>query len=62
MKKDDYILLVKKYKRQILQLEHEKILAALRLRHMEEAKAVARGHIDNQEITVLKNLKERKEV
>ena len=49
-------------KRQILQLEHEKILAALRLRHMAEAKAVARGHIDNQEITVLKNLKERKEV
>ena len=38
------------------------ILAALRLRHMAEAKAVARGHIDNQEITVLKNLKERKEV
>ena len=49
-------------KRQILQLEHEKILAALRLRHMAEAKAVARGSIDNQEITVLKNLKERKEV
>ena len=49
-------------KRQILQLEHEKILAALRLRHMAEAKAVARGHIDNQEIPVLKNLKERKEV
>ena len=49
-------------KRQILQLEHEKILAVLRLRHMAEAKAVARGHIDNQEITVLKNLKERKEV
>ena len=49
-------------KRQILQLEHEKILEALRLRHMAEAKAVARGHIDNQEITVLKNLKERKEV
>lgn len=37
-------------------------MAALRLRHMAEAKAVARGHIDNQEITVLKNLKERKEV
>ena len=49
-------------KRQILQLEHEKILAALGLRHMAEAKAVSRGHIDNQEITVLKNLKERKEV
>lgn len=46
-------------KRQILRVEHEKILKALRSRHMAEAKAAARGHIDNQEITVLKNIKEQ---
>ena len=49
-------------KRQILRLEHEKILKALRNRHVEEARAAVREHIDNQEITVLKNIKEQEEV
>lgn len=48
-------------KRQILRIEHEKILKALRGRHMAEAKAAARSHIDNQEITVLKNIKEQEQ-
>lgn len=45
-------------KRQTLISEHEEILKALRGRQAEEAKRAVRGHIDNQEITVLKNLKE----
>lgn len=49
-------------KRQILRLEHEKILKALRSRHLAEARAAVREHIDNQEITVLKNIKEQEEV
>ena len=49
-------------KRQILRLEHEKILKALRSRHVAEARAAVREHIDNQEITVLKNIKEQEEV
>ena len=49
-------------KRQILRLEHEKILKALRNRHVAEARAAVREHIDNQEITVLKNIKEQEEV
>lgn len=48
-------------KRQILRLEHEKILKALRSRHVAEARAAVREHIDNQEITVLKNIKEQEE-
>ena len=48
-------------KRQILLIEHEKILRALRNRHVAEAKAAVREHIDNQEITVLKNIKEQEE-
>ena len=48
-------------KRQILQIEHEKILAALRARHVAEARAAVREHIDNQEITVLRGIKEREE-
>ena len=48
-------------KRQILLLEHRKILAALRNRRVAEARAAVREHIDNQEITVLRNLKEREE-
>ena len=48
-------------KRQILRLEHEKILKALRSRHVSEARAAVREHIDNQEITVLKNIKEQEE-
>ena len=43
----------------ILLIEHEKILRALRNRHVAEAKAAVREHIDNQEITVLKNIKEQ---
>ena len=48
-------------KRQILLLEHEKILSALRGRRVAEARAAVREHIDNQEITVLKTIKEREE-
>jgi DNA-binding GntR family transcriptional regulator len=46
-------------KHQILVVEHEQILKALRLRHVQEAKMAIREHIDNQEITILKNLKEQ---
>ena len=46
-------------KRQILLVEHEMILQALKLRHVQEAKQAVRVHIDNQEITILKNLKEQ---
>lgn len=48
-------------KRQILLVEHEQILKALSLRHVNEAKMAVREHIDNQEITILKNLKEQQE-
>ncbi len=48
-------------KRQILLLEHEKILLALQGRRVAEARAAVREHIDNQEITVLKTIKEREE-
>ena len=46
-------------KRQILLIEHEKIMKALKARHAAEAKRAVREHIDNQEITVLKNIKEQ---
>ena len=46
-------------KRQILLVEHESILRAIRSRHVAEAKEAVRSHIDNQEITVSKNIKER---
>ena len=46
-------------KRQILMVEHEHILKALTLRHIQEAKMAVREHIDNQEISILKNLKEQ---
>ena len=48
-------------KRQILLVEHEQILKALSLRHVQEPRLAVREHIDNQEITVLKNLKEQEE-
>lgn len=48
-------------KRQVLLLEHEHILKALRLHHVQEAKVAMREHIDNQEITVLKNIKEKEQ-
>ncbi len=44
-------------KRQILMIEHENILAAVKQRNLEMAKRAAREHIDNQEITISRNLK-----
>lgn len=46
-------------KRQILLIEHDNILKAMKARHVAEAKAAMREHIDNQEITVSKNIKEK---
>jgi DNA-binding GntR family transcriptional regulator len=46
-------------KRQILLLEHDNILRAVRQRKVQEAKEAMREHIDNQEITVSKNIKEQ---
>ncbi len=45
-------------KRQILLLEHDNILGAVKGRKVEEAKEAMREHIDNQEITVSRNIKE----
>ncbi len=47
-------------KRQILLFEHEQILKAVKGRHVAEAKIAIREHIDNQEITVSKNIKEQR--
>ena len=44
-------------KRQILKVEHERMMDALRHRDREKAKWTAREHIDNQEITIMMNLK-----
>ena len=46
-------------KRQVLLVEHEYILNALKNRNIAEAKKAAREHIDNQEITVSRNIKEQ---
>lgn len=46
-------------KRQILLVEHDHLIRALEKRHVDEARRAAREHIDNQEITILKNLKEQ---
>ncbi|MCC8061232.1 MAG: GntR family transcriptional regulator [Clostridiales bacterium] len=46
-------------KRQILIVEHDHILDALKNRHVAEAKTAIREHIDNQEITVSQNIKEQ---
>jgi len=46
-------------KRQILLAEHNLILKAVKGRHVAEAKMAIREHIDNQEITVSKNIKEK---
>ena len=46
-------------KHPILLIEHDNIFKAVRARHVAEAKAAMREHIDNQEITVSKNLKEK---
>ena len=48
-------------KRKILLIEHDNILKAIRGRRVAEAKAAMREHIDNQEITVSKNIKEKEE-
>ncbi len=45
-------------KRPILLIEHDNIFRAVKARHVSEAKAAMREHIDNQEITVSRNLKE----
>jgi len=41
--------------------EHEKILEAIRIRDIIRAKALMKEHIDNQEMTVSKNLNEQEE-
>ncbi len=46
-------------KRKILILEHERILKAVRDRKVTDAKEAMREHIDNQEITVTKNIAEK---
>ncbi len=46
-------------KHQILLAEHEQILKAIKVRHVAEAKEAMRAHIDNQAITVSKNIKEK---
>lgn len=46
-------------KRQVLLVEHEHILKALRSRNIADAKNATREHIDNQEITVSRNIKEQ---
>lgn len=46
-------------KRQILVFEHDHILKAIQEHHVAEAKTAIREHIDNQEITVSKNIKEQ---
>lgn len=46
-------------KRQIIMIEHEKILRAIRARHVAEAKDAMREHIDNQEITVSRNIQDK---
>ena len=43
----------------ILELEHEKILKTVRERKVAEAKEAVREHIDNQEITVARNITEK---
>lgn len=48
-------------KRQILLIEHDNILKAVRNRKVAEAKTAMREHIDNQEITVSRNIKEKEE-
>ena len=46
-------------KRKILILDHECVLKAVRSRKVAEAKEAMREHIDNQEITVAKNITEK---
>lgn len=46
-------------KRQNLLAEHSQILSAIKKRQVEDAKKAIREHIDNQEITVSRNIKEK---
>lgn len=46
-------------KHQVLIVEHDRILKAVKSRQIAEAKSAIREHIDNQEITVSRNIKER---
>jgi len=46
-------------KRQILLAEHNWILKAVKGRHVADAKVAIREHIDNQEIAVSKNIKDK---
>ena len=44
-------------KRQILMIEHDNILKSIKAKRVVDAKQTMREHIDNQEITVSKNIK-----
>lgn len=44
-------------KHQILLVEHDHILKAIKNRHVAEARTAIREHIDNQEITISQNIK-----
>lgn len=46
-------------KRQILLAEHNRILKAVKARQVADAKVAIREHIDNQEIAVSKNIKDK---
>ena len=46
-------------KRQILVVEHEHIIRAVKSHNIAEAKRAMREHIDNQQLTVSRNIKER---
>ena len=46
-------------KRQILVVEHEHIIRAVKNHNIPEAKQAMREHIDNQQLTVSRNIKER---
>ena len=46
-------------KRQILVVEHEHIIRAVKSHNIAEAKRAKREHIDNQQLTVSRNIKER---
>lgn len=48
-------------KRQILIVEHEHILRALKNHDIQDAKGAVRGHIDNQQLTVSQNIREKEE-
>ena len=49
-------------RRQILVVEHEHILRAVRRRDIADAKSAVREHIDNQQLTITKNLTTAKKI